>query len=209
MSSAGDGFVLVGDAAAFMDPFYSPGMDWISFTTTSATELITAQRRGESMAERIEPYNRDFSLCYQSWFESVYKDKYEYMGEWDLMSIAFRRQGNTSRFSCEKSTSNVGSFFGSQLPRSTPGRYRSRNDRLIPAYWRQAPVDFGALKYCLIRANREDIITAVKPLPGRLFSSLDCLYNEAAEGCKRNLPDKYHGLYLGGIRPLTTLYKAI
>ena len=30
---AGDGFVLVGDAAAFMDPFYSPGMDWISFTT--------------------------------------------------------------------------------------------------------------------------------------------------------------------------------
>ena len=29
---AGDGFVLVGDAAAFMDPFYSPGMDWISFT---------------------------------------------------------------------------------------------------------------------------------------------------------------------------------
>jgi flavin-dependent dehydrogenase len=25
---AGDGFVLVGDAAAFMDPFYSPGMDW-------------------------------------------------------------------------------------------------------------------------------------------------------------------------------------
>ena len=46
---AGDGFVLVGDAAAFMDPFYSPGMDWISFTATSAAELITAQRRGEPM----------------------------------------------------------------------------------------------------------------------------------------------------------------
>jgi flavin-dependent dehydrogenase len=50
---AGDGFVLVGDAAAFKDPFYSPGMDWISFTT-SAAELITAQRRGEPMAQRIE-----------------------------------------------------------------------------------------------------------------------------------------------------------
>ena len=48
---AGDGFVLVGDAAAFMDPFYSPGMDWISFTATSAAELITAQRRGEPMRE--------------------------------------------------------------------------------------------------------------------------------------------------------------
>ena len=27
---AGDGFALVGDASAFIDPFYSPGMDWIA-----------------------------------------------------------------------------------------------------------------------------------------------------------------------------------
>src|SRR6185295_7172935 len=87
---AGDGFVLVGDAAAFMDPFYSPGMDWISFTTSAAAELITAQRRGEPMADRIARHNRDFALSHRSWFESVYKDKYEYMGEWDLMSLAFR-----------------------------------------------------------------------------------------------------------------------
>ena len=87
---AGDGFVLVGDAAAFMDPFYSPGMDWISFTTSRAADLITAQRRGEPMAERIARHNHDFALSHRSWFESVYKDKYEYMGEWDLMSLAFR-----------------------------------------------------------------------------------------------------------------------
>lgn len=87
---AGDGFVLVGDAAAFMDPFYSPGMDWISFTASAAAELITAQRRGEPMAERIERHNRDFARSHRSWFEALYKDKYEYMGEWDLMSIAFR-----------------------------------------------------------------------------------------------------------------------
>ena len=86
---AGDGFVLVGDAAAFMDPFYSPGMDWISFTTSSAADLITAQRRGEPMAERITRYNRDFAVSHRSWFEAVYKDKYEYMGEFDLMSLAF------------------------------------------------------------------------------------------------------------------------
>ena len=86
---AGDGFVLVGDAAAFMDPFYSPGMDWISFTTTSAAELITAQRRGEPMKERIERHNRDFARSHRCWFEAVYKDKYEYMGEYDLMSLAF------------------------------------------------------------------------------------------------------------------------
>jgi len=86
---AGDGFVLVGDAAAFMDPFYSPGMDWISFTTTSAAELITAQRRGEPMSERIERHNRTFARSHRCWFEAIYKDKYEYMGEFDLMSLAF------------------------------------------------------------------------------------------------------------------------
>jgi flavin-dependent dehydrogenase len=87
---AGDGFVLVGDAAAFMDPFYSPGMDWISFTSSAATALITAQRRGEPIETRIAEHNRAFTMSHRYWFEAVYKDKYEYMGEWDLMSLAFR-----------------------------------------------------------------------------------------------------------------------
>lgn len=87
---AGDGFVLVGDAAAFMDPFYSPGMDWISFSTSSAANLITEQRQGKPMVERLVKYNRDFSVSHRRWFESLYKDKYEYMGEFDLMSLAFR-----------------------------------------------------------------------------------------------------------------------
>src|SRR5712692_4904486 len=65
-------------------------MDWISFTASTAAELITAQRRGEPMAERIARHNRDFALSHRSWFESIYKDKYEYMGECDLMSLAFR-----------------------------------------------------------------------------------------------------------------------
>ena len=86
---AGDGFVLVGDAAAFMDPFYSPGMDWISFTATRAADLIAAQRRGEPIAERVGLHNRDFVRSHGFWFEAVYKDKYEYMGEFDLMGIAF------------------------------------------------------------------------------------------------------------------------
>ena len=85
---AGDGFVLVGDAAAFMDPFYSPGMDWISFTTSRAAALIGAQRRGEPMSALVERHNRDFAISHRCWFEAVYKDKYEYMGEFDLMSIA-------------------------------------------------------------------------------------------------------------------------
>jgi len=86
---AGDGFALVGDAAAFMDPFYSPGMDWIAFTATRAADLIAAQRAGEAMEELVERHNRDFIRSHRCWFEALYKDKYEYMGEFDLMSVAF------------------------------------------------------------------------------------------------------------------------
>ena len=80
----------MGDAAAFLDPFYSPGMDWISFTSYSAADLITKERNGHLTAETIGKYNHDFSASYHRWFESLYKDKYEYMGEYDLMGLAFR-----------------------------------------------------------------------------------------------------------------------
>ncbi len=86
---AGDGFALVGDAAAFLDPFYSPGMDFISFTTTATAALIAAQRRGESVAGLVEQHNRKFSQSYERWFAAIYRDKYEYMGEFDLMKLAF------------------------------------------------------------------------------------------------------------------------
>jgi flavin-dependent dehydrogenase len=86
---AGDGFALVGDASAFMDPFYSPGMDWITYTTSSAVQLIVAQQKGEQIEQRVARHNRDFSRSYARWFEALYLDKYEYMSEYDLMRLAF------------------------------------------------------------------------------------------------------------------------
>jgi flavin-dependent dehydrogenase len=86
---AGDGFSLVGDAAAFLDPYYSPGMDWIAFSATCTAELILAQQRGEPMAQRLEKHNRDFVRSYDRWFRAVYLNKYEYFGEYDLVRLAF------------------------------------------------------------------------------------------------------------------------
>jgi flavin-dependent dehydrogenase len=87
---AGDGFALVGDAAAFLDPLYSPGMDWISFTTTATTALIAAQQRGEAITPLIAKHNASFTRSYRRWFQAIYQDKYDYLGEFDLMRIAFR-----------------------------------------------------------------------------------------------------------------------
>lgn len=87
---AGDGFALVGDAAAFLDPLYSPGMDWIAFTVTATVGLISAQQKGEAIGPLIEEHNSAFVGSYTRWFQAIYQDKYEYLGEYDLMRLAFR-----------------------------------------------------------------------------------------------------------------------
>jgi flavin-dependent dehydrogenase len=87
---ATDGAVLVGDAAAFIDPFYSPGMDWISFSTSAATKLILDSFRGKSMPSLVAKHNANFLQSYQRWFNALYLNKYYYMGDYDLMTLAFR-----------------------------------------------------------------------------------------------------------------------
>ncbi len=87
---AGDGFALVGDAAGFIDPFYSPGMDWVAFTCMTTSVIIGASLRGdENVSKLLEKHNRDFTRSYQRWFQAVYRDKYEYMGDFELMRLAF------------------------------------------------------------------------------------------------------------------------
>ena len=64
-------------------------MDWISFTVSSAAQLILAQQRGEEIGLSLEKHNRDFARSYERWFNGLYRDKYEYLGEYDLLRLAF------------------------------------------------------------------------------------------------------------------------
>jgi hypothetical protein len=85
----GPGWALIGDAAAFLDPYYSPGLDHASFTVESATELIRADAAGEDVADRLRERNETFLRSYHRFFAAAYKDKYYYMGESDLLSASF------------------------------------------------------------------------------------------------------------------------
>jgi hypothetical protein len=38
----------------------------------------------------LERHNAIFTRSYRRWFQAIYKDKYEYLGEYDLMQLAFR-----------------------------------------------------------------------------------------------------------------------
>jgi hypothetical protein len=43
---------------------------------------------GQDITDRLRYYGEQYPITYRYWFESLYKDKYYYMGDADLMSAA-------------------------------------------------------------------------------------------------------------------------
>lgn len=84
---AGKHWQLVGDAAGFIDPLYSPGMDYCSWTARMAFARISREYRGETIP--LDKLNADWVESYRTWFEALYKDKYYYLGDAQLMSAAY------------------------------------------------------------------------------------------------------------------------
>ena len=70
---------LVGEAAAFADPYYSPGSDMIGYGNIFTADLITRDLDGEDVAERLEYYN-DFYLRTFDFVLSKYEDQYPVFG---------------------------------------------------------------------------------------------------------------------------------
>ena len=85
----GEGWGLLGDAAAFLDPYYSPGLDHAAFTAEATAAIVKADAAGEDVRPRIREHNAAFLRSYHRFFQAVYRDKYFYMGEQDLCSAAF------------------------------------------------------------------------------------------------------------------------
>jgi flavin-dependent dehydrogenase len=86
--TAGDGWALVGDATGFIDPLYSPGLDFCAYTSYYVSDILARSVGGEDVMERVHYYDRQFPIAYRYWFETLYKNKYYYMGDADLMSAA-------------------------------------------------------------------------------------------------------------------------
>jgi flavin-dependent dehydrogenase len=84
----GDSWITVGDAAGFIDPLYSPGLDFCSYTSYYAADLLARNLAGEDVSESLAYYNDQYPVTYRLWFETLYKDKYYYMGDAELMAAA-------------------------------------------------------------------------------------------------------------------------
>ncbi len=70
---------VVGEAGAFLDPFYSPGTDFIAIGNTWMSDLILRDFRGEDVASRAIIYERVHAAFFNSWVP-IYNQQYELFG---------------------------------------------------------------------------------------------------------------------------------
>ncbi len=79
-------WALTGEAGLFLDPFYSPGMDFIAYSNTFITDLIRRQSAGENIQTRQLVYQQTYLSIYESSLH-LYKDQYNGFGNFKLMSL--------------------------------------------------------------------------------------------------------------------------
>jgi hypothetical protein len=80
---------MTGEAAAFTDPLYSPGSDFIALENDFLSDLVARDLRGESdesRAERTEIYDRFMRFRYEATM-LLYRGQYALLGSQELMRL--------------------------------------------------------------------------------------------------------------------------
>jgi flavin-dependent dehydrogenase len=89
-----DRWGLVGEAAAFPDPFYSPGTDFIALENDFLCDLISrdfssqgsADDHAEARVERTKLYDDFMKFRFDATME-LYRDQYDLLGSFELYSL--------------------------------------------------------------------------------------------------------------------------
>ena len=83
---SGERWAITGEAGVFLDPFYSPGSDFIAIGNTYITELIAKDLAGEP----ADAFARFYEQFYFSFYRStltMYVDQYRMFGDAEVMPV--------------------------------------------------------------------------------------------------------------------------
>jgi len=83
---SGDRWALTGEAGLFLDPYYSPGSDFIAMSNTFICDLIGKDRARKPFA----PYAEIYQQLYFSFYENtltLYQDQYPLFGDAQVMPV--------------------------------------------------------------------------------------------------------------------------
>ncbi len=77
---------ITGEAGFFLDPFYSPGSDFIALGNTFLADLIRRDLSGKGIQFRARAYDRIFKAFYYGTAE-VYQNQYPLFGNHQVMTV--------------------------------------------------------------------------------------------------------------------------
>jgi flavin-dependent dehydrogenase len=83
---SGQRWALTGEAGLFLDPFYSPGSDFIGIANTYITELIERDRAGKPLAAHAQIYDQIYHSFYESTL-ALYTGQYAIFGDPEVLPV--------------------------------------------------------------------------------------------------------------------------
>lgn len=81
-----DRWAITGEAGLFLDPFYSPGSDFIAIANTYICDLVARDLRGEPFAAYAEIYQQMYFSFYANTL-TLYQDQYALFGDAQVMPV--------------------------------------------------------------------------------------------------------------------------
>jgi flavin-dependent dehydrogenase len=83
---SGQRWALTGEAGLFLDPFYSPGSDFIAISNGYICDLIEKDRAGQAFAPYAEIYQQLYFSFYANTL-TLYQDQYPIFGDAQVMPV--------------------------------------------------------------------------------------------------------------------------
>jgi flavin-dependent dehydrogenase len=83
---SGQRWALTGEAGLFLDPFYSPGSDFIACCNTYICDLVAHDRAGHALAARAQLYDQIYHSFYESTL-TLYQDQYPLFGDPEVLPV--------------------------------------------------------------------------------------------------------------------------
>jgi len=84
--SGNDRWALTGEAGLFLDPFYSPGGDFIAISNTFITELVAKDIGGDAVGMLASVYENIYFSCYDSMLP-LYTGQYKLFGDAEVLPM--------------------------------------------------------------------------------------------------------------------------
>jgi flavin-dependent dehydrogenase len=79
-------WALAGEAGRFLDPFYSPGSDFIAITNTYITELVLRDLNGQPISAHVKIYEQMLRSFYDNTM-ALYLDQYGLFGDPEVLPL--------------------------------------------------------------------------------------------------------------------------